>query len=129
MVSKVSEVWTMCPASSGGAGRVGAARPVRPGAPVPGVRGYGPRVERGPGALGAVGHPDPPRHPLLLVLVKDVLDERLLLAHRVLVRHQAPGGEPAGAFLGAGEPLLVLEVDPHDYLLDAKDRLHGLEEL
>jgi hypothetical protein len=88
-----------------------------------------PGVEREPGALGAVGHLDPPRHPLLLVLVKDVLDERLLLAHRVLVRHQAHGVEPVGAFLVAGEPLLVLEVDPHDYLLDAEDRLHGLEEL
>ncbi len=88
-----------------------------------------PGVERKTGALVAVGQLHAARHPLPLVLVEDVLDERLLLAHRVLVGHVDDLVETVRVLVVAGEPLLVLEVHAHDHALDPEDRLHHVEEL
>ncbi len=88
-----------------------------------------PGVERETGALVAVGQLNAARDPLPLVLVEDVLDERLLLAHRVLVGHVDDLVETISVLVVAGEPLLVLEVHAHDHVLDPEDRLHRIEEL
>src|SRR5215218_3178634 len=87
-----------------------------------------PGVERETGALVAVGQLHAARYPLPLVLVEDVLDERLLLAHRVLVGHVHDLVETVRVLVVTGEPLLVLEVYAHDHFLDPEDRLHRVEE-
>src|SRR5215210_4842421 len=87
-----------------------------------------PRIERQTGALVAVRQLHAARNPLALVLVENVLDERLLLAHRVLVWHVHDLIETVRALVVAGEPLLVLEVDTHDHFLDPEYGLHRVEE-
>src|SRR5215210_6259364 len=83
-------------------------------------------IRRHPGAPHTVGGVNEPGHPR----VGSVLDEGLLLTQGVRVRHVAHIEDAVVCVLGVvGEPLLVLLVDAQGDLLEAEDRLQGVEYL